>query len=55
MLLYGNEMLLYLRPKVSNLVPPKIKESETEIFPKKLKNEILIDVQVGPAKILLET
>ena len=50
---YCAAMLSYLGPKILNLVPPKIKNSETlEIFQKKIKNGSQIDIYVGFPKIL---
>ena len=50
-LLYGTEMLSYLRPKIWNLVTFDIRNCVTEqFFAKRLENRNQMDVHVSSAK-----
>ena len=51
---YRTGTLSYLGPKIWNLVSPEIKNPETLIFQKKMKNGGHLDAQVGFANLILD-
>ena len=51
---YRTKTLSCLGPKIWNLVPPEIKNPETLILQKKMKNGGHLDTQVGFANLILD-
>ena len=51
---YNVNTLSCLRPKIWNFLPPEIKNPETLIFQKKIKNGGHLDAQVGSGNLILD-